>query len=1007
MTPIRPRHLQDGESVLHSRFLLSSRRVLLTLAFLVPLMLITLVCPILPSSLTPMCAAAEGETFLEIPPGKALLRGWIRDFDSDDPLALANISVFGAGTGTISNSDGSYIINGLEPGEITIHVSYMGYAVNRQKVLLKADRSTLLSFRMEQAVVTTIETIEVRAERRAIDVTQTSTSHTFSAKDLEELITEAPTIDDIVAQQPGITKEGDNLHFRGGRADESLFLVDGVKIKDLLDGQSNGKEISARSASQVAIVTGGFGAKYSQAMSGVVDTKLKEGTRRWHGEFAYDTDLLTDTNELHHIHAEISGPNVPFSSLIKLLGNSNPGVTFFTSISADLSDGYLPGVRNLRGDKKLRTSIGDSFFGNQFTYGSFFAPRASNYWRANFKTAWKVNPTNKITLSLIKSLTFMQDWGAPDIGDINRNSKNFPWAWVQRQDHHYTISKDTAIVSLIWNCSLGRNTSTTFQLSRSFMGKHLDVAGQHWLDYDYRSNESDIGWALDTPYFVDVGDATKYQDQHSIVWNATNRWQYKLGRHSFSMGFSAEYQEVQYFRMQTNSIKVGDNVPAGEERPLGSEFDLFNVTPNIGDIYLEDSFSFEGLTANLGLTFDYWFPGPQVEKALATGTQAHITEALRDKFYDETRELFGHRYKSHISPRVGASFPINDQAHLFFSYGHYSQIPPYYYVYAKSNAQSGEEYPQIGNPTLNPKISVQYEIGTGYELSDVTSFKGTVFWKDMYDYPTTIRLTLDDRSTTRSNFFMYWNMDYARSRGIEFTMQRTTKNYWSGSFGYTYSIAKGKASDPSKSKIIQESGGDSREAELGEEFMWWNRPHKLTARLGLKIRENEKPPVWFGLQLPQDLRLSLFYKIGSGKPYTEVDVFGAPTGERYSKNGPANTTVDLDFHKGFRIAGRRMELALSIYNLFDHRNVSYFDPVTGKPYEVGKGQLTSVTENPANLNLSDEELIAEYVRESQADPEEVNAEGIRKQIVSNMYRFSNPAYRGVPRAIRLGINYEW
>ena len=221
------------------------------------------------------------------------------------------------------------------------------------------------------------------------------------------MVTQAPTLDEVVAQQPGVIKDGDKLHFRGGRSDENLFVIDGVKVKDLLSGQSSGNEVSARSAQKVDIVTGGFGAEFSQAMSGVVNTKLKEGTSLWHGAASYDSDMLTDTQSLHHIYAEISGPNKPLENLLRLLGRNKPKITFFSSLSSDLSDGYLPGIRDLRGDHRLRSAMEDNFLGRSYTYGTFFTPRSSNHWRAIFKSAWKIDKNNKLAYFFFKISSFI------------------------------------------------------------------------------------------------------------------------------------------------------------------------------------------------------------------------------------------------------------------------------------------------------------------------------------------------------------------------------------------------------------------------------------------------------------------------------------------------------------------------------------------------------------------------------------------------------------------------
>ncbi len=931
------------------------------------------------------------------------IAGRIMDAEQRAVLANANIIVAGTGYGTFSLGDGSFMIPNVPVGRYAVVITHVGYAPAERVVELGAEETVRVDVHLSPQPAAVLPPIEVRATRPVIDVTKTSTSHSFSAHDLEAMVTEAPTLDQVVAQQPGVIVDRGKIHVRGGRDDENLFVLDGVKVKDLLSGESMGSEVASRAAQQVDISTGGFGAQYSQAMSGVIATRLKEGTQRWHGAFSYETDTGLGVRDLHHVYMELSGPNLLAGSLLRLAGVDRPEVTFYTSLSTDLDNGYLPSIRDMAGDRRLRSSIRDQVLGQEFTYGEFFYPNSTNNWRLVFKTAWKINRNNKLSLSWTKTLGFQQDWGGADIGDINRNVSNYPWAWAQHFDHHYTISRDVNIFSLQWHRSLGLNTVANVRLWRYYSGTHRDVAGQHYsrysdltdADIETEPPEDDI----DTPFFRDLGDAPLWRDNHSIVYGLANDWETQAGRHDLTWGLSAEYQIVQYLSLDALSVSP--------DLELGREFDMFKVTPNVGNLYLQDRIDYEGLTAQLGLVYDYWVPGQQVQKALDEGSQPHMTRELRDKFYSETHAFLGQRYKGHLSPRVGVSFPISDRAHLFFAYGHYSQRPPYYYVYAKSNSRSSEEFPRIGNPTLNPQISVQYEIGTGYQFTEETAAKATLFWKDQYDYPTSIRLTMGDRRTTRSNFFIYWNADYARSRGIELSLLRKRKNFLSGALSYTYSIGKGKSSDPNKTKLVQELGGDSRETDLGEEFLWWNRPHKLTAQASLRIRQHEDPPTWLGFTWTPDLQMNLFFTLRSGRAYTPYDLLGNQTADPFSRNGPLEMTCDFSMRKGFRVGGKRIEASFSIFNVFDRQTVLEFDPVTGKAYKIGEGSLWRVTDNPENYYLSDEELVAAYNKETGQSYGPDAAAALRQSILGRFYQYSNPANLGAPRAFRMGISYEW
>lgn len=973
---------------------------------LLPALLLFLVVPPLP--------AQEAAT----QPAGAI-EGRVRERATQRPLSPANVLVLGTRLGTTTAPDGRFALDGIPAGRHVVEASFMGFASARDTVEVVAGQRVNAHFDLSPTVVRTLEAIEIRADRPLIDVKRTATAHALSTHDLEAMLAQSPTVDAVVEQQPGITRDRGRLHFRGGRSDEGLFVVDGIKVRDLLSGESSGSEIAARSAQEVQVMTGGFDARYSQAMSGVVETRIKEGGREWHGSFSYETDALLDNQDAHQIHADVSGPNVLLAPLLRLAGAERPEVTFYASLSTDLSNGYLPSVRDLAEPTRLRSSVRDEVLGRAFDYGSFFTPLAQNQWRGVLKTAWKVDADNKLSLSLTKTLGFSQDWGDPDIGEIDRNITDFPWSWAPHLDHHYTISRDVNIASLAWNRSLGTRTRTALRLWRHYSGQRKDVDGQRWDAYDLSTDAERRGEAgfVDTPYFIDTGDASDWRDRYVVVWGLANEWSRRLGTHELEWGLNAEYHDVQYMSVNARTVDLQNNLP------LGDEYDLFHVTPNAGSLYLQDHFEHEGMSVGLGLAYDYWFPGEQVEKGLAARSRPHFTDALHEKFTEETHGFAGHRFKGHMSPRVGVSFPVSEQAHLFFNYGHYSQRPPYYYVYAKSTSQSGEEYPRIGNPTLNPQISVSYEIGSEYQFAEGTALRGTLFWKDMYDYPTSIRLVMQERATARSNFFIYWNMDYARSRGIELSLQQNRRNFLAGSLSYTYSIGKGKSSDPNKTKLIQETGGDSREPLLEEEFLWWNRPHKLTAQVNLRIRADDDPPRWFGFRWPADLQAKLYLVLRSGRAYTPYDASDQRVGDPYSRNGPLDKTCDFSLAKGFRLGGRRAEISLNIYNVFDWRTPLVFDPVTGLAYVAGEGTLTEPRENPELYRAYLEETVRERTNEYIADYRQRNgrdpdpalissyadgiAASVRYDFASTYYSLQNPSYVAQPRAFRLGISYAW
>src|SRR5439155_7673268 len=114
----------------------------------------------------------------------------------------------------------------------------------------------------------------------------------------------------------------------------------------------------------------------------------------------------------------------------------------------------------------------------------------------------------------------------------------------------------------------------------------------------------------------------------------------------------------------------------------------------------------------------------------------NVSPGLRDAFYGDTRSLFGRRYKLHLSPRIIVAHPITENSSFFFNYGEFTQIPSYRYVYSKLTSISSESFPLLGNPNLNPQVSVNYEVGAKNQFLPTAAANVTFFVKDIYDYPT-------------------------------------------------------------------------------------------------------------------------------------------------------------------------------------------------------------------------------------------------------------------------------
>jgi outer membrane receptor protein involved in Fe transport len=667
--------------------------------------------------------------------------------------------------------------------------------------------------------------------------------------------------------------------------------------------------------------------------------------------------------------------------------------TFHLDLSTELSNSYLPSVGDLGGKQsKLETAYRGLLFGKSFDYGSFFRPSGDNNWRVTAKTSWAPHPAHKLSFTYIKSLGFSGLFNSVDIGEINRNITSYPWQWSRRLDHHYTIAEDFYSLSLQWRHTLSDEMYQQLRLKRGFNAVHRDVGGRHWSEYEIPYDQVLDSEGLGDPYFQDTGDASEYRDRYSDLVGADWELVHETEHHHLATGVESTYEDLQYFSLDAYSVSPTE--------PLGKEFDLFHVYPSKINLYAQDRIEYPGINLKLGIRADTFFPGEQAERLYLAANRPGFNEATREEWDANTHAIFGQRYKLRWSPRVAVSHPITENSHLFVNYGRFTQWPTYFFLYAKTGGISSEEFPRIGNPNLEPEVSAQYEFGAGHKFTDVFSLRATVFFKDIYDYPTSIPVEIGSRSTRRQTFFIYRNLDYARSRGIEIEVQRRRRKHTWFSASYSYTVATGKSSDPNGLKLVQALGGDARETDLEEQFMWWNRPHKLTFSGGYQADAEDEPPVLFGWPLPRDWKISTYWLLQAGEAYTPTSPTGAPIAKDYSANGPIDSVVDVDFSKKFRIGEHRFQLTAVARNLFNHRTVLQVDSATGFTPRPGLGSYWRDFQNPQTLFLNHA-----LAQETDADAASFTSENnsVRRAMTDAI----NPAFVAAPRSVRLGISYEW
>lgn len=256
----------------------------------------------------------------------------------DTPVSGVTVAVVGLPLNAATGEEGRFVLAAVPVGERRIRVSMVGFQeVTLEGVRVKAGAQTDLGTVRLTAAPVPLEPVVVRAERlRLVEPDVVVTHDVVLGRELRELPIVA--VEEAVELAAGVS-EG---HFRGGRVGQEVYVVDGVELKNQLEASSQGFgiEFSPTALEEVDVVTGGFGAEFGSALSGVVRYATRRGNpEAWEGRAA----LLTDQVVPRSLFSGFTGVNVSAGGPLPGLGR---GATVFADL---LAQGMLDADPRARG----------------------------------------------------------------------------------------------------------------------------------------------------------------------------------------------------------------------------------------------------------------------------------------------------------------------------------------------------------------------------------------------------------------------------------------------------------------------------------------------------------------------------------------------------------------------------------------------------------------------------------------------------------------------------------
>ena len=801
----------------------------------------------------------------------------------------ASVMVEGTQLGAMTSGSGEYYIPRLAPGTYSITARMVGMgAVTVQGVTVVSDQTTRIDLVMNPEVVgATI--VEVTGQRNLVLEDIPSTIYVVDRSEIETM--PVASVLDVIQRQAGVSAQGGEIHVRGGRAGEVAFLLDGVSLRSpVTNALASSVPLSA--IAEASTTTGGFGANYGNAMSGVVNMVVREGGSDYEGdvnlgagdmtafgveseERNYSASAENDNYRSDCLDGEVSlgGPE-PFTTyLLPAIGIHMPGeMRFFGACEwvrsgFDLKDSrgnwennwqnYLSGCLNLTYRPDVLTSIGCL---GRYSYRQ----RGWDEW------AW----------SRYDQPTYVE--GEPYLGGSTDHALpiRFDESWGITSRASRMLGSNTFIELMV-----DRSEFCRWQRIRDPGGGYVgeDLTPAAWFA------EYFPGRAADSLGFYHSG-------MHPDVW-LESRSSVTSGRLGLTRQFGRILQvkagiEGNYYDIYDLSVYA-----SGPGQTFVSNWRAY---PSSGAAYLQTSADFSGgMVLNTGLRVDAFNPNTDMITPGETGSTDIPV-------------------KWQFSPRFGITHPISDRDVFFATYGHYFQMPSLNQMFCGTNYNLSGDYSIVGNPDLDAIRTTSYEAGVRHRIGELSTLSLSAFYKQI-----TGLVQTTPGSDGSQFFFMYANDDsYATVQGAELTLMRLPGRLLSGSVSYTYSLATGRYSSATEQYDYSSQGYSVIPAE--ENYLDWDQRHSAGAHLTISTERGEGPSLG-GFHPLGGCALTLDWSYGSGFPFSPASSDSLPriNTERYRWTMQS----DMSAAKRFWTGGLEIEAKMTVFNLFNRRNiVRIYDP---------------------------------------------------------------------------------
>ena len=870
------------------------------------------------------------------------ISGRVTDSQSGEALAGCNVLVQGTSMGAATDANGEYFIINLSPGSYYLAFSMIGYAsYTAEFVQVNIDVTTPVNAALTTEALQ-MTGVSVTAERPAIENTLTSSKHIVSGDIMSRMaITD---VNDVIKTLPGVIEFGGDLHIRGGRSGEEMYLVDGASVTNAVMG-GQAIPVNPNMIGELQLITGTFNAEYGQAMSGLFNTVLREPAPGFSASFSFRTSLGQDYFKTDA--GDFNGAEV-YAETMEIVDDAG---NYTAAGASDYKKTEFGGDKTIM---DFSAGWGSGPMGFFFSFRQLNDPGrlpglAEELQNIQAKVSYQMGNNLKLGFeTLMYSHNGIYD-PTYDAGRMDAGMDVWQWLWAMDQ---YPVTEESANqFGLTANYVMSANTNVTVRVDmmKRTQEDGAQSSGGKFVDFEMGDGHNDQVTATTTYNGAEGPNHTKvmedransnawyslenvyghyFKSDETITTIGVHGTSQMNNRHLLKAGFDYRMFDID---RSGHDVWYGRTLGYTESNPRLQHNSFGDAKPTEIAAYVQDQMEFNDMIVNVGFRFDGFNAGSD-KGYWATGIEDMAADTSLNPFDPSKRKAT--EMKTLISPRLGISFPVGDNMAFRYAYGSFFQRPELYSLLNNHMAQmdGGTEsgfFIYLGNANLDPMRTDVYEMGMQYSMANDLKLDVSGYYKDIsnligsqevYSLPFQDTETGDwsEGDAFEAAHYSFLTSDhYGNIRGLEMSLAKTGASGLTGRASYSYSISRGTASDKinaGNGSLTQATGGIAANI-MTMTVLDWHRPHVFNGYVDYHMD--------MGGMLDR-AGVNLTFNYSSGLPVSaRSGVAGAALDER----APETIDVNLKLDATLALGPVNPTVYLLIENVMNKQNVVYIaDP---------------------------------------------------------------------------------